>query len=50
MLTIPDYSSVTRSDGIAVEFIRFDYDTEKAARAVEQSPLPNEYADMLRVG
>ena len=35
---------------LQVEFIRFDYDVEKAAKAVEDSPLPNEYADMLRNG
>jgi len=33
-----------------VEFIRFAYDVEKAAQAVEGSPLPDEYADMLRKG
>lgn len=33
---------------LKVEFIRFEYDVEKAAQAVESSPLPNEYADMLR--
>lgn len=33
---------------LKVEFIRFEYDVEKAAQAVENSPLPNEYADMLR--
>ena len=31
-----------------VELIRFDYDVEKAAKAIEASPLPNEYADRLR--
>jgi hypothetical protein len=35
---------------VQVEFIRFDYDVEKAAKAVEDSPLPNEYAEMLRKG
>jgi hypothetical protein len=31
-----------------VEFIRFDYDVEKAARGVEGSPLPNVFAEALR--
>ena len=31
-----------------VEFIRFAYDVEQAAKAVEKSPLPDAYADMLR--
>jgi hypothetical protein len=29
---------------------RDEYDVVKAARAVEESPLPNEFADMLRNG
>jgi predicted phosphodiesterase len=50
MLTINDNSSITDKDSIHVEFVRFAYDVEKAAKAVEDSPLPNEYADMLRRG
>lgn len=48
MLNIDEKSSVLEKDSIKVEFIRFEYDVEKAAKAVEDSPLPNEYADMLR--
>lgn len=48
MLTIKEDSSILDKESIHVEFIRFEYDIEKAARAVEESPLPNEYADMLR--
>jgi putative phosphoesterase len=50
LLTIDADASTTNKDGIQVEFIRFDYDIEKAARAVEASPLPNGHADMLRNG
>lgn len=50
MLTISDNSSITDRTSIEVEFIRFGYDIEKAAKAVENSPLPNEYAEMLRRG
>ena len=50
ILTINAESSITNMDGIKVEFIRFDYDAEKAAKAVEDSPLPDEYAQMLRKG
>lgn len=50
LLHINEHSSKTAKDSIQVEFIRFDYDIEKAAKAVEDSPLPNEYADMLRNG
>jgi putative phosphoesterase len=48
MLTINENSSVINKESIQVEFIRFEYDVEKAAKAVEDSPLPNAYADMLR--
>ena len=48
MLTINENSSITDKNSIEVEFIRFEYDVEKAAKAVEDSTLPNEYADMLR--
>ena len=50
MLTINDKSSVLDKDSIHVEFIRFNYDVEAAAKAVEESALPNEFADMLRNG
>ena len=50
ILTIHPESTVTDKDSIEVEFIRFEYDVEKAAKAVEDSPLPNEYAEMLRKG
>jgi len=50
LLTINSYSVTTISESIGVQFIRFDYDIEKAAQAVENSPLPNEYAEMLRNG
>ena len=50
ILTIKDESSITNKHAIQVEFIRFDYDVEKAAKAVEDSPLPNAYAESLRKG
>jgi hypothetical protein len=50
ILTINAESSKTNKDAVQVDFIRFDYDVEKAAKAVEESSLPNEYADMLRNG
>lgn len=50
LLTINENSSVKDKDSIKVELIRFAYDVEKAAKAVEDSPLPNAYADMLRNG
>lgn len=50
MLDIDENSSLKTSDGINIEFIRFEYDVEKAASAVEQSPLPDVFARMLREG
>jgi putative phosphoesterase len=50
LLTIDDKTSVSVISSIQVEFIRFTYNVEKAAKAVEESPLPNDYAEMLRNG
>jgi predicted phosphodiesterase len=50
ILNINSNSSATNRDTVQVEFKRFEYDVEKAAKAVEESPLPNELADMLRKG
>jgi predicted phosphodiesterase len=35
---------------IEVEFRRLEYNVEKAAKAIQNSPLPNEFAEMLRGG
>jgi len=48
MLEWDGLRSLKAEDGIRVQFRRVEYDVEKAARAVEESPLPNPYADMLR--
>lgn len=37
-----------KKDGISVDFIRFEYDVERAAKAVEESILPNAYAGALK--
>jgi len=50
ILTINENASISTKDAVQVEFIRFDYDIEKAAKAVEDSPLPNDYAESLRKG
>lgn len=49
LLQIDDKSSMADKDSIGVEFVRFAYDVEKAARAVENSPLPRAFADALRL-
>ncbi|HXB33432.1 MAG TPA: metallophosphoesterase family protein [Puia sp.] len=48
MLRIGENSSAQDKESIGVEFVRFSYDVEKAARAVEDSPLPNAFAQALR--
>jgi len=50
ILTINEFSNIQVSESVHVEFIRFVYDIEKAAKAIEASPLPDKYADMLRRG
>lgn len=50
MLTINQDSSVLTKDSVEVSFIRFEYDVEKAAKEVENSILPDAFADMLRNG
>ncbi|MBN8787400.1 MAG: metallophosphoesterase family protein [Terrimonas sp.] len=50
LLHINQQSSIYNTESIEVEFIRFEYDIEKAARAIESSPLPDVYAESLRKG
>jgi putative phosphoesterase len=50
LLTINPESSFRDKIAVQATFIRFEYDVEKAARAVEESPLPDEFAQMLRRG
>ena len=48
ILTLHQYSNTFIEQSIDVDFIRFDYDIEKAGAAIEESPLPDEFADILR--
>lgn len=50
MMTLTENSNKYEKESVQFEFVRFDYDVEKAARAIENSVLPNPYADMLRKG
>ncbi len=46
-----DYdSNLANRDSVQSSFIRFDYDVEKAAKAIEESILPDQNAEMLRIG
>jgi len=49
ILTLDSSLSRRNHQSVQVEFVRFEYDVEKAARAVEDSILPNAYAEALRV-
>jgi predicted phosphodiesterase len=50
VIELDERFSLNKADSLSVEFVRFDYDIERAAKAVEDSPLPNDFADMLRKG
>jgi predicted phosphodiesterase len=50
LITLDEKSNTLDAQSIKVEFVRFQYDKEMAAQAIETSPLPNAYADMLRRG
>lgn len=48
LLHIHSNTGILYPESLQVEFVRVGYDVEKAARAIEDSPLPNEFADMIR--
>lgn len=48
LLTIDENIAVDGKDALGVDFIRFEYDVERATKAIEESPLPDELADRLR--
>ncbi len=48
MMDINEQLSMTDKDSLKVEFVRVAYDIEKAAEAIEGSPLPDIYAENLR--
>ncbi len=50
LLTIDPSVNLSDQEAVQVVFMRFDYNVEEAAKGVENSPLPNAYADMLRKG
>lgn len=49
MMELDASLSTTNSNSIEVTFMRVKYDVEKAAKAVERSQLPNDYAEALRL-
>jgi predicted phosphodiesterase len=50
LLEVNEQTNNLNAATVQVEFRRFSYDVEKAAQAVENSPLPDAYATMLRRG
>lgn len=50
LLEIDENATVIDKDSIKPQFIRFQYNIEQAAKAVEDSRLPNVYAENLRNG
>ena len=45
------YLILTTEEGkLQVEFVRVPYDVERAAQAIEATDMPNEFAEMLRLG
>ncbi len=50
ILHIQENTSISNKESVQAEFVRFSYDVEKAAKAVEDSPLPDAYAESLRKG
>lgn len=49
IITIAPGLHKSKANGIAVEFLRVAYDVERAAKAIEKSVLPKEYAEALRI-
>lgn len=50
ILELNKHASMFNEKSLNVEFIRFDYNIEKATKAIEDSILPNEFANNLRNG
>jgi len=48
LIHLADGATARDADSVRVAFERVDYNVEKAARAIEASPLPGAFADMLR--
>ncbi|MEO1012426.1 MAG: metallophosphoesterase family protein [Bacteroidota bacterium] len=48
LITMDENFVRDKRNSLSVDFIRFEYDVEKAANAVEESMLPNAYAQALR--
>jgi predicted phosphodiesterase len=48
LLHINENSNTGDKESIRAEFVRFEYDIEKAAKAIENSALPPAFAEALR--
>jgi len=50
LVEVEDEPRSGSAKAIDVEFVRVEYDLERAAREIEGSPLPDLFAAMLRTG
>lgn len=50
IINLNETLSLREKNALEVEFVRFEYDIEQAASAIEISSLPNAYAESLRTG
>lgn len=50
LLTVADNPERGEEKAIDTQFVRVSYDVEEAARAIEESPLPDAFGQMLRTG
>lgn len=50
LIEIDDEPSVGDEGAVSAEFVRVSYDVDAAATAIEASPLPDAFGEMLRVG
>ncbi len=50
IITLNESLNLIDTNALEVDFVRFEYDVEQAASAIENSILPNAYAESLRSG
>lgn len=50
MVDVDDEPSSADDSAVSVRFVRVSYDVECAVRGIEESPLPDAFAEMLRSG
>ena len=46
-MTITNTTTLMQPTDLIIEFIRVEYDIVKATKAIKESPLPDEFAQLL---